>query len=149
MQAGVKQGVEPVFVPEVAAVAATGPGEADVPANAVDTAETGTARADALAAVEKVDEAWKVRSGRIESMAQHLEETVAVAITSLKTAAGAMNEAVEAVAVTSEERPGGSRHERGPITRRCSMPSRRRATSATSWPVLSPPSEHWRRERTR
>ncbi|PTW59135.1 methyl-accepting chemotaxis protein [Breoghania corrubedonensis] len=67
-----------------------------------DAADAKAERAEALAEVQKAGAAWTARNERIEDMAQHLEETVFVAIASLKTAAGAMNEAVEAVAVTSK-----------------------------------------------
>ncbi|WP_321344528.1 methyl-accepting chemotaxis protein [Breoghania sp.] len=59
------------------------------------------AREEALAEVRKAGEAWTARNARIGDMALHLEETVSVAIATLMTAAGAMNEAVEAVAITS------------------------------------------------
>ena len=73
-------------------------------------------RAEALAEVLKAGEAWKARNARIGDLSHHLEETVSLAIASLKTAAGAMNEAVEAVAITSKNVLGaadrsGANHE--------------------------------------
>ncbi|MDJ0932566.1 hypothetical protein [Breoghania sp.] len=59
-------------------------------------------QAAALEEVRKVGEEWTRRNTRIQDMAVHLEETVSVALTSLKMAAGAVNEAVEAVAVMSK-----------------------------------------------
>ncbi|WP_319774302.1 methyl-accepting chemotaxis protein [Breoghania sp.] len=67
----------------------------------IQDAREAAVRAEALAEVRKAGEAWKARNARIGDMAQHLEETVSIAIASLKTAAGAMNEAVGAVAVTA------------------------------------------------
>ena len=45
---------------------------------------------------------WKQRERKIEALSQGFEDTVAMALASLRTAAGAMNEAVTAVEVTSK-----------------------------------------------
>lgn len=70
-------------------------------ARALDSEET-LPRRDAIAEVRQVADPWDARERKIEALAQGFEETVALALASLRTAAGAMNEAVTAVEVTSK-----------------------------------------------
>lgn len=75
----------------------------NVEGDAVDTKVIELApRLEAIADLQRSRGNWEERERRIEELALGFEETVALALASLRTAAGAMNEAVTAVEVTSK-----------------------------------------------